>query len=280
MPATQPTAAGADGAATLGRAVRVGVEGALVERSGAAARLKGRLLAALLRRRYLVARVQATALERYGPRKLAIFDRVAGRTMNSPERLSALIDAVEYVERAAIPGAIVECGVWRGGSMMAVALTLPRAERELYLFDTYAGMTAPTEADSDLRGVSALEVWPHEDFLDGAAPLEVVRAAMASTGYDERLVHYVEGPVEETVPDRAPEQIALLQLDTCWYESTRHELEQLYPRLAPGGVLIIDDYGHFAGSRRAVDEYFGDALPFLAAPDYTGRIAIKPAEVR
>ena len=72
-----------------------------------------------------------------------------------------------------------------------------------------------------------------------------------------------------------PERIALLRIDTDWYESTRHELVHLYPRLSPGGVLIIDDYGHWQGARKAVDEYFQAGL-FLNHIDYTGRLAIKP----
>jgi O-methyltransferase len=83
--------------------------------------------------------------------------------------------------------------------------------------------------------------------------------------------------VERTLPDRAPAEIALLRLDTDWYESTRHELVHLYPRLSAGGVLIVDDYGHWAGAKRAVDEYLGEqAEPLLLHRiDYTGRIAIK-----
>jgi hypothetical protein len=85
--------------------------------------------------------------------------------------------------------------------------------------------------------------------------------------------------VEETVPERAPERIGLLRLDTDWYESTRHELEHLYPRLVPGGVLIVDDYGHYEGARRAVDEYLDASREavLLNRIDYTGRVAVKPS---
>jgi hypothetical protein len=74
-----------------------------------------------------------------------------------------------------------------------------------------------------------------------------------------------------------PEQIAVLRLDTDFYESTRHELRHLYPRLVHGGVLIIDDYGHWAGARKAVDEYIAEEgiRLLLNRIDYTGRIAIK-----
>src|SRR3546814_20196075 len=77
---------------------------------------------------------------------------------------------------------------------------------------------------------------------------------MARTSYPRKNVHFVEGKVEETVPEHTPDTIALLRLDTDWYSSTKHELHHLSPRLAQGGVLIIDDYGHWAGCRRARSE--------------------------
>jgi O-methyltransferase len=209
--------------------------------------------------------------------------RVRRHTMTSPQRLAALIDGVEHVARAGVPGAVVECGVWKGGSMMAAALTLVRlgaTDRDLYLFDTFqGGMTEPTPEDEDSAydGYSLRAMWERRTNWIGV-PVEEVRDAIASTGYPMGRVHLVEGPVEETVPERAPERIALLRLDTDWYASTRHELEHLYPRLESGGLLVLDDYGHYAGARRAVDEYLTaqEARLFLHRIDYTGRIAVKP----
>ena len=84
--------------------------------------------------------------------------------------------------------------------------------------------------------------------------------------------------VEETIPDGAPEQIALCRLDTDWYESTIHEMEHLYPRMTPGGVLLIDDYGHFMGCKRAVDEYIekNQRALLLNRIDFTGRLIVVP----
>jgi hypothetical protein len=92
-------------------------------------------------------------------------------------------------------------------------------------------------------------------------------------------MHFVKGKVEDTIPASTPDRIAILRLDTDWYASTRHELEHLYPLLAPGGVLIIDDYGHWEGCRQAVDEYFAsrNLQVLLNRVDYTGRIAVKLA---
>lgn len=221
------------------------------------------------------------------PRAAAIIKAVRAYTMTSPERLFALVQAVRYVSAAGIPGDIVECGVWRGGSMMAAARALLECRdsvRHLHLFDTYEGMTAPSAKDVDIGGQRADALLTVQDKADPKsiwcyATLEDVQASMATTGYDMSRIHFVKGKVEETVPMDAPESIAILRLDTDWYESTRHELEHLYPRLRPGGVLIIDDYGHWAGCRQAVDEYFSmRKLPLLLnRVDYSGRIAVKLA---
>ena len=205
-------------------------------------------------------------------------------TMTSPERLNAMIKAVEYIEANKIEGDIVECGVWRGGSMMASALTLQRLgsfSRYLYLFDTFDGMPPPTDADTDKFGQTAASLLATEERESSAvwavANLECVKSNLATLDYPQNFIHFIEGTVETTIPNRAPESIAILRLDTDWYESTRHELEHLYPRLVEGGVLIIDDYGHWQGARKAVDEYIAtnNIRIYLHWIDYTGRIAIK-----
>lgn len=211
--------------------------------------------------------------------------RVAPYTTTSKERIHALCKAVDYVVDAGVPGALVECGVWRGGSMMAVALSLlrrGRSDRDLYLFDTFSGMAEPGPEDVDFRDDEAVDTWRKLDRGDRNrwchAPLQEVRHNMEGVGYDESRTHYVEGRVEDTLPERAPERIALLRLDTDWYSSVRHELEHLYPRLSRGGVLVVDDYGHWRGARRAVQEYLAenDVQLLLHRVDYTARIAVKP----
>lgn len=212
-----------------------------------------------------------------------IIQRVAPYTMTSLERRASLLGAVDHVVKHGIAGDIVECGVWRGGSMMAVALALMArgdTSRHLYLYDTFEGMSEPTEADKALSGESAqaqLERTDRGHALWAVAGLEDVQATLASTGYPAERIHYVRGKVEDTIPGTLPERIALLRLDTDWYESTRHELNHLYPRLSRHGVLIVDDYGHWQGARQAVDEYFADAAEpvFLHRVDYTARLVIK-----
>lgn len=213
-----------------------------------------------------------------------LLERVAPFTMTSIERQLALLRAVDHVVRAGIAGSVVECGVWRGGSSMLAALSLIRAgdtARDLWLYDTYTGMTPPTAADQAFDGTSASDLMVRDARDNGVraiAGLDDVRANMAAVGYPPERVHFVEGPVEQTIPGAMPDgPIALLRLDTDWYESTRHELTHLFPRLAAGGVMIIDDYGHWSGARRAVDEYLA-ALPqryLLHRIDYTGRLLVR-----
>ncbi len=213
----------------------------------------------------------------------ALQDRILPYTMTSPERMYALYNAVRHLVAAGVPGDVVECGVWRGGSMQTVARALLEhgdTSRDLHLFDTYEGMPPAGERDVRHDGRPAaelLETLPRDSKTWAVASLEDVRAGFADVPYPGDRVHFVKGLVEETVPARAPERIALLRLDTDWYASTRHELEHLYPRLASGGVLILDDYGWWKGAREAVDEWLaatGERLLLMRAG--SGRIAVKP----
>jgi O-methyltransferase len=213
----------------------------------------------------------------------AIMTAVKPWTMTSHERIFALVVAVRYLVAHGIPGDVVECGVWRGGSMQAVArtlMTMDAADRALHLFDTFEGMPPPATVDRRLDGPPAAELMEHGprvQLVRAIAGLDEVREGMQRTGYPAELIHYHPGRVEDTIPAHAPERIALLRLDTDWYESTRHELEQLYDRVPSGGVVIIDDYDYWEGSRKAVDEFVAQTTArLLLVPIDTGRIAVKP----
>lgn len=221
---------------------------------------------------------------------LSIYRQVKPFTLTSLERIAGLVDATRYVVDAKIPGSMVECGVWRGGSSMCMALAQlgnSQTPREMYLFDTFEGMPDASDADVDHFGRTASEMLLRERRLTmnerkqsallAYSPLDEVRRNMESTHYPAHLIHYVRGRVEETIPSEAPANIALLRLDTDWYESTKHELLHLWPRVSSGGIVIIDDYGHWRGSRRATDEYFGEIglRVMLNRLDYTGRLIQK-----
>ena len=208
-------------------------------------------------------------------------------TMTSGERLWSLLNAVRYVIDEGLPGDFAECGVWRGGSVMAMATELRRlgvTDRRIWLYDTFAGMTAPTAADVEAgSGVRAETMLAGTEVGDGnnvwcVAGLSDVQANVRTTGYPFDQFTFVEGDVAVTLRQSVPETISLLRLDTDWYESTKLSLEILYPRLVVGGVCILDDYGHWQGARAAVDEYFAAAghRPFMHPIDYSGRVFIKP----
>lgn len=216
--------------------------------------------------------------------QMHIVEHVLPFTMTGVERIVATIGAVEYIVQSSVPGAIVECGVWRGGQMMAAALTLRhmKAERELFLFDTFEGMTQPDEVDRDVDGRAA------KKFFDEAsgravggrwceARLGEVQRNMRTTGYEGALVKYIVGPVEQTLPDASPGAIAYLRLDTDWYASTMHEFNHLFPLVSPLGVVSIDDYGHWEGARKATDEYLAkhSIRAMLHRIDYSGRQFVK-----
>jgi hypothetical protein len=213
------------------------------------------------------------------------YKRVKPFTMTTPERIASLVNAVNYLVKNNIQGDFVECGVWRGGSTMAAIDTLLKngdKSREIYLFDTYEGMSEPTDVDKIVTGTGADHLMETTDREDPTSvwcysAIEEVQRNVGTLKYPSEKIHFVKGKVEDTIPQTLPGKIALLRLDTDFYESTAHELKHLYPLLVPGGVIIIDDYGHWEGARKAVDEYIeAEKLPLLLNRiDYTGRIGIK-----
>jgi hypothetical protein len=211
-----------------------------------------------------------------------LYRKVKPFTLGEPIAVQMTATIVEYLVKAAIPGAIVECGVWRGGMMMAAAHTLLKlgdTSRELFLYDTFEGMPEPTEADENFWGEPPSS---EEDQTTGMRPLgaslEDVKRALYTVGYPHHRIHFVKGRIEDTVPERAPGQISFLRLDTCFYESTHHELVHFFPRLSSRGILHIDDYGLWKGCRQAVDEYMQEkhlTLFFARIGRHGARVAMK-----
>jgi hypothetical protein len=192
--------------------------------------------------------------------------------------MKVLYDAINYLSKNNLQGDIVECGVWRGGSSMVSALTLLNnkdTNRTLYLYDTFEGMNPPTDDDVSVSGETAKDTWQGK--FKCFADFDDVNTNILSTEYPKENIILVKGMVENTIPQVIPDKIALLRLDTDWYESTYHELVHLFPKLVKGGVLIIDDYGFWKGSRAAADQYFheNNITIFLNRVDYTVRSAIK-----
>lgn len=209
-----------------------------------------------------------------------LFEQVKPYTMTSVEALFALYSGVNYILDRKIQGDFVECGVWRGGSSLLVALILKQREitdRKVILYDTFSGMPEPTEFDVDKYGRTGFQMM--EEYSDDIgwcyASLEDVQAVFQQYDFQFPL-ELIKGDVLLTLPKRPSAPISLLRLDTDWYESTALEYEILYPQLSTGGVLIIDDYGVWAGSRKATDDYFNKVpKPLIVRVDKEVRMAIK-----
>jgi len=195
----------------------------------------------------------------------------------SVERLMTNIESVEYVNKEGIPGDIVEIGVWKGGSMLAMMMAHERGaeppHRVFHLYDTFEGMTPAAEVDKDYLGKSAAKIMEQSLQYRCISSLDEVRG---------NIEHHIETVPKYHVGDIlkntfVPEQIAVLRLDTDWYESTKHELATFYDSVSPGGIVIIDDYGHWEGCKKAVDEFL-EVRPEikLFSSDYTGRWFYKP----
>jgi hypothetical protein len=205
--------------------------------------------------------------------------------MTSIERMYSLYQSLNYVFQNRIEGDFVECGVWKGGSSMMVALYLKERgliNCKVYLYDTFEGMNDPSEFDKDFSGEDAKKMLDVQDKKDDDSiwcysSLEEVRNNLLSTGYPPENLIFIKGKVEDTLNGDLPGKLALLRLDTDWYESTKKELTCLYPLLNQKGVLIIDDFGHWEGAKKAVIEYFNERnqQPLLHRIDNTGRIMIK-----
>jgi O-methyltransferase len=225
----------------------------------------------------------AAGMKNLEPEFIEFYNQCKEFTMTAWPRLYALYDSVKYIVERDIPGAIVECGVWRGGGMKLAAMTLlslGATDRKLYLYDTFEGMTQPEEVDRDFHGNSAKHDWDQVQSHGvkwAYAPVEEVRQVMESTGYPMEQIVFVKGPVERTIPASMPERIALLRLDTDWHSSTKQEMEHLYPLLASGGVMALDDYGHYRGAQKAVDDYFAlhGSRPLMYRIDYSCRFGVK-----
>lgn len=212
-----------------------------------------------------------------------LFNKYKKYTMTSKQRMLALYNSVHYIRDNNIIGDFVECGVWKGGSSMLMIDLIKKLalDKNAYMFDTFTGMTNPSIHDVDHKGISAstylnqVEKYPN---VAAKSLLEDVTFYFKKENLLSERCHFIKGDVLDTIPLNSPEKISILRLDTDWYKSTYHELLHLYPKLVSGGILIVDDYGHWKGAKKAVDEYF-DSLsfkPFLNVIDYTGRLIIKP----
>ena len=201
---------------------------------------------------------------------LRMFRRVRRYTGVDVPRLKTLWVLTRLVERRGIPGDIVECGVWNGGTSALMAFASRRSARPVWLFDSFEGFPEPTERDRPGTGIAV---------GDWQGSLSRVQQVLAEVGIASSRLRIRPGWFHETFPANRVEQIALLHIDADLYESVKLSLETFYDRVAPGGFIVLDDYGYWPGCRDAVDE-FTQARGIRArlhVSDATGRWFQKPA---
>ena len=196
-------------------------------------------------------------------------------TVCDDARIVNVLDLIEKIAKENIPGDFVEVGVYKGGIIMAMALKCKQLglTRKIYAYDTFTGMTLPTLVDVDIHNIRALDLMdtrnPYYESVLCKSNLEQTKANIAKTGYSN--VVFCEGDITKTNLLTIPNPIALLRLDTDWYESTKFELEHFEPHVVQGGYVVIDDYGHWKGSKKAVDEFLQTHPQRVLPIDYTGR---------
>jgi hypothetical protein len=191
---------------------------------------------------------------------------------------------VRHVNEKGIPGDIVEIGVYKGGSMLAMMKAHEKdlvgssgvPERVFHLYDTFTGMTPPTDVDRDMDGTAASTLMEVDEGTRCMCSLDDVRTMIwKNSSISGEMIRYHVGDIMKNT--YYPERVAVLRLDTDWYESTAHELSNFYDLVVPGGVVIIDDYGHWVGARKAVDEFLAGRPEITLQPiDYTGVFFMKP----
>lgn len=168
-------------------------------------------------------------------------------TMSDPLRLVTLNKLVQELSTNGVAGDIVECGVCNGGSAAVMATAVVQCpERSLWLYDTFEGIPQAHETDGPLAQT-----------LTGhfVGSVQMVREALSKVGYPLERVTLKKGLFRETFKDQLPGNIALLHIDADWYESVLLALQTLYPLVSDGGFIVLDDFGHWEGSRKAFYDF-------------------------
>ena len=214
-----------------------------------------------------------------------LINLIKNYSMTPKIRIYNLMQALKHLKIKKIEGDYVECGVWKGGNILLFKKFLESEDsrqRNIYAFDTFEGMTDPDKNDFEIStnntAIKLLQkdknkktnVW-------GICNLDQVKKNISKHTKDLNNIYFIKGDVEKTLNEikNIPEKISLLRLDTDWYKSTKKELEVLYEKVSSGGVIIIDDYGHWGGSKKAVDEFFSNKYVWMHYVDYACRLIIK-----
>lgn len=210
-----------------------------------------------------------------------LFTKCKPFTMLSRERLYDFYTSINYIIDSKIPGDIVEIGCWAGGSISMARMALNQRNddamnRMVLGYDTFTGHSKPSNDEYDIWGKNQAERF---DELQGEPwamqSEETVMANIQNILGNHKGIKLIKGKIEDTAKTHKPKKISILRIDVDWYEPTYESLEQFYGILETGGILIIDDYGHHSGSKKAVDEFFRNKPMKFFHTDYSCITSIK-----
>ena len=235
---------------------------------------------------YKIQQVINNVIEEASKEDIELMKLCDNYSMTSDLRKWALIQSFKYIIDNNIEGDFVECGVWKGGNLILIKKLMERyniTNRKIFGYDTYEGMSEASNFDIKKDNTKAsikyekLKKNNSNQINWNFASKEEVIENLNNNVKDTSNIDLIKGKVEETLQlsKNIPQKISVLRLDTDFYESTKIELEVLYAKLSVGGVLIIDDYGSWKGSRKAVDEFFHNKKIWLHYIDHDGRLLIK-----
>jgi O-methyltransferase len=175
----------------------------------------------------------------------ALCQAVKDHTLLDRERLFSLWNLLQDVNARGIPGDVVECGSYKGGSS-AVLRAAMGSHRKLWIYDSFQGMPATEETDGE-----EAKAWVGKCSASEEEVVEILRATGAIPG--EYIVR--QGWYQETFQQGLPDKIALLHCDADWYRSVTLVLDTFYPILSEGGCVILDDFAYWEGSRLAFYDF-------------------------
>jgi len=174
-------------------------------------------------------------------------------TMIAPRLLFAMHDLARGVARRGVEGAIVECGVWNGGSLALLAAAMGDG-RDAWAFDSFEGLPEPSTEDPEIVRSNYYPGW-------NIGSQERVAEAWERSGLPRDRLHIVPGWFEETFPESDVPVIAVLHIDADWFGSVRLCLETWYDRVAKGGVVILNDWNLYSGADRATRDFLASRAP-------------------
>ena len=213
------------------------------------------------------------------------FKKIDSISLTSYPNRWSLLQSLNHICENNVEGDIVETGVYKGANLILINNFLYRhnLEKRIYAYDTYSGQPEPSEKDYDIKGTKMTDKfddYKKKNIIPVFCSLKEVKNNISKySNHDLSKITFIKGKVEETLIDEKniPKKISLLRLDTDFHDSIKKSLEILYPKLNNGGVLIIDDYGHFKGAQIAVDNFFQNKKNiWMHRVDYTCRLIIKP----